>query len=289
VLAQSKLRSAASKTLAKEPGVTGAPITEVGKLSDALSRLEARRDTMRGHRAAAVNKRLGEWGSSKKIEYEARYHGIRRTAADRNAKKAQEWYSQVVSADDYDARMIYDVHIHDELIRAYAESQWSAVHLNKTSSKLVHVHEIGHLFEAQRFGAHKATMEFFSMRVAKSAPVRRKFISMRKAVGGRSYKVNEYVIREDFDKIFPNDKNAAHYMGKLYLKRPQSRAGQDMTELLQRRAAAKPGVFQTAGAVPSTEIVSMGFQELSRDASLMATRDPEACKFFLGLLDGTLL
>lgn len=126
--------------------------------------------------------------------------------------------------------------------------------LSKNASQETIWHEFGHYLEG-RTGAGAAAREFLAHRVGDE-----KLTSMNevaKSVGrDGGYNGDEKGRSDKFGLFFENAVEAA-YVGKYYAS----------------------GV---------TEITSMGLQALYRDPVRFAKRDPEYCKFILGILDGHL-
>jgi hypothetical protein len=112
------------------------------------------------------------------------------------------------------------------------------------------IHELGHHCEYNLKGAHEACDEFLNYRRKGEKPQR--YIDL---FPNSDYKPHEKGIKDEFDKAF--EPWYAWYVGKIYDH-------------------------------PSTEILSMGIEKLYRDPAGFAAKDPEYCKFVLGILDGSL-
>lgn len=114
------------------------------------------------------------------------------------------------------------------------------------------IHEIGHALENTNPGWADRAHEFRAYRVAGEKPRK-----LQRLFPGYGYKAAEVGCQDDFGKVFGKGTIEAYYVGKDY-----GRYG--------------------------TEITSMGLQELYNDPVRLATKDPEWCKFLLGMLSGDL-
>lgn len=171
----------------------------------------------------------------------------------KTTKSALKWLSMQVKRNDADAvtdmyLSVYEIPKGDKEQRAYAKR--SQIFITSENGPDVIVHEAGHVLEGQR--ASSAAQAFLKHRVGDESLAKLKDIFPTTA-----YKDNEYGRKDDFEKTFAGDLNAAYYTGKHY----------------------EHG---------STEILSMGVQLLYNDPIGFARRDPEYFKFVTGILDGTI-
>jgi len=138
--------------------------------------------------------------------------------------------------------------------RAHYSNSFNYINIKRDEDVSVVVHEYGHAIDnrvkAGGESVNERSQEFLAHRVGNETPV--KLADKFPAVG---YAPSEYGRKDKFDRAF--DERAAHYVGKDYGPR-------------------------------STEIVSMGVEKLYNDPVAFAEKDPEYCKFILGILDGSL-
>jgi tetratricopeptide (TPR) repeat protein len=136
--------------------------------------------------------------------------------------------------------------------RDYCHPQHIA--LSRDTKAEVAVHELGHGLDNElalsRSKAGESAREFLDYRVGDEKPV-----PMRDVSPGGKYGADEMGRKDRFDEVF--DRNSAYYTGKAY--------GGD-----------------------SSEVTSMGVQQLYNDPVHFARKDPEYLKFLLGYLDGSL-
>lgn len=125
------------------------------------------------------------------------------------------------------------------------------LHLTATTDEATIAHEIGHAIEHQFPYAAEAARAFLMKRVGDEplTNLRKKF--------GEGYKEHEVGRKDDFAKTFGGDENYAYYAGKQY----------------------------DSG---STEILSMGIEQLFRNPVRFAKADPEYFHLVVGLLNGRL-
>jgi hypothetical protein len=148
---------------------------------------------------------------------------------------------------------------HDVLVRDYNghRGQYTAsdraIDMNAHMGEQVGlvVHEWGHHIEYNVPGAKKAAGEFLRYRLKGEKPQK-----LKDVLPQRKYKNDEIAAKDEFDKAFGPE--SGWYVGKIY----------------------------SGGA---TEIISMGLERLYEDGAAFARKDPEYCKFILGVLDGSLL
>lgn len=114
------------------------------------------------------------------------------------------------------------------------------------------VHEIGHALENSNPGWADRAHEFRAYRVRGETPR-----SLQRLFPGYNFGKSEVACKDDFEKVYGKGSASAYYAGKDY------------------------------GSI-ATEITSMGLQELYDDPIRLATKDPEWCKFLLGMLSGDL-
>jgi hypothetical protein len=122
------------------------------------------------------------------------------------------------------------------------------VRLNGTDPAVT-AHELGHLIEDRVPGVHQAALDFLDHRVGAEPAVK-----MAEKFGP-AYQPDETGRKDSFDKALSPER--AYYAGKDY-------------------------------GGKATEIVSVGVEELYRDGAAFAAKDPEYCKFILGVLHGPL-
>jgi hypothetical protein len=127
----------------------------------------------------------------------------------------------------------------------------ATVNLSKGAPVRTAVHELGHALEFTLPGALAAAQAFLEYRTQGETPQR-----LRTLFPGR-FAGTEYGRKDQFDQFFQTDKAEAWYCGKDYGPR-------------------------------ATEIVSMGLEALYSDPVNFAAKDPEYCKFILGILSGAL-
>ena len=124
------------------------------------------------------------------------------------------------------------------------------VRLAPHNSAAVVAHEIGHCLEDQLRGVVRAEKAFLEHRAA-GEPLR----ELAELYPTYGYEKGERCRRDKFDQYF-GDNHRAWYCGKDYPNR--------------------------------SELLSMGVEALYDDPAGFARKDPEYCKFILGLLDGSL-
>lgn len=112
------------------------------------------------------------------------------------------------------------------------------------------VHEWGHNIEDVVPGVTEACQEFLKYRLKGEKPQR-----LQELFPQRNYESWEVGAKDEFDKAFGD---SGWYVGKIY-----------------------PGGM-------GSEVLSMGLELLYNDPAKFARRDPEYCKFVLGVLDGTI-
>jgi hypothetical protein len=109
------------------------------------------------------------------------------------------------------------------------------------------VHELGHALENSNPGIKQAARSFLADRVGDEAPA-----NLREKFG-RGYDEWEEGRKDQFDKVF--DESRAYYAGKVY---PSG----------------------------STELVSMGLEQLHANPAHFAAADPEYFRFMVKVLKG---
>jgi hypothetical protein len=114
----------------------------------------------------------------------------------------------------------------------------------------VMAHELGHVIEFSDPKVQKLAQGFLVKRTASEEPV-----EMNSKFPNSGYDPSERGKKDDFEAVF--DESSAYYIGKYY----------------------KDG---------STEVVSMGLQQLHRDPIKFAENDPEYFNLMVGILQGTL-
>jgi hypothetical protein len=140
-------------------------------------------------------------------------------------------------------------------VRAHANarvrvSRGGAVTISPTDSDLTHVHELGHQVEFNCVGAKKVAQEFLAYRVKDQ-----ELFSLKKLFPDSNYQEWDKGRDDEFMKAFGRDR--AWYVGKHYYD-------------------------------SSTEVISMGVEELYNNPARFASRDPQFCKFIVGIPDGSL-
>jgi hypothetical protein len=114
------------------------------------------------------------------------------------------------------------------------------------------VHELGHQIEFHMPGVKAAARDFLMHRVG-SEPL----TSLAKKFPDHGYKKDEFGRQDDFGKVFGPDSHKAYYCGKSY----------------------DDG---------STEIISMGTENLYNNPAEFCAKDPEYAQFIIGILTGRL-
>jgi hypothetical protein len=171
--------------------------------------------------------------------------------------KGEDWLLPLINAGDQKSWLI-ESHSPEGWLRA--EGGYGRITLTLMDDAGTVVHEIGHCMEdalggsAGRVG--KTGMDYLAYRI-KGQP-NRKFTEIFPDHG---YKDNEEGADDEFGKYFDPkttrgkfNEAAAWYTGKHYTNR--------------------------------SEIISMGLEALYRDGVMFAKRDPEFCKFIVGILSG---
>lgn len=135
--------------------------------------------------------------------------------------------------------------------RAYCGSDHIA--LRDDQDHNIIVHEFGHTIDSDVFNngdpQYVRSKEFLDYRCG--AEKQRKLADQ---FPGRGFRDDEFGRKDKFDSVF--DEMQAYYVGKIYSS--------------------------------NTECISMGVQKLWEDPAGFAVKDPEFCKFILGILDGSL-
>lgn len=121
------------------------------------------------------------------------------------------------------------------------------IHLRAFNSTIAVVHELGHWLEHNIPGAQKLCQDFLAMRVGNETPV--DMVQFDRSMQG------EMGRKDRFDALF-DDLGDAYYVGKVY---PHG----------------------------STEILSMGLQQLYSDPVKFARKDPEYFRLIISILDGS--
>jgi hypothetical protein len=126
------------------------------------------------------------------------------------------------------------------------------VHLSKYDDSATAVHELGHWIEANIPGIKRAANDFIAKRFGNEKP-----INLREMYANYGFNDYETGRKDNFDKLW-SDKNdpRAYYVGKSY-------------------------------SDGSTEIISMGIEEMYRDPSNFAKKDPEYFEFIVSILEGS--
>jgi hypothetical protein len=125
------------------------------------------------------------------------------------------------------------------------------IHLDDRTSVTTAVHEMGHMLEEMVPGWNAAAQAFLRHRVGDEP-----LTQLRTAgIPNSSYDKDEWGRKDRFDEAF--GEAGGWYAGKDY-------------------------------GLTASEITAMGVEQLFRDPINFARRDPEYCKFILGLLDGVL-
>jgi hypothetical protein len=163
-------------------------------------------------------------------------------------KSARNWMEGRV-AGDHPVEINWNTAPPDKAYRANADPANKKINLDQRDTAYVVVHEWGHHLEFSVPGVHQAAKDFLAYRTKGQQP---RYLT--DVIPDGKYDAHEQGRDDDFAKAF--GKNSAWYVGKVY---------------------------------PTwTEITSMGMQELYLSPLQFAKKDPEYCKFILGLLDGSL-
>jgi hypothetical protein len=135
--------------------------------------------------------------------------------------------------------------------RAFANKRNNSMSINVRLGRQIDtvIHEWGHHLENFLPGADKAVRQFLNHRLKGEKPQKLKTV-----LPTRSFDDSEHGAKDEFDKAFGD---SGWYVGKIY------RDGQ-------------------------TELISMGLEKLWQNGPEFAQKDPEYCKFILGILDGSL-
>jgi hypothetical protein len=147
---------------------------------------------------------------------------------------------------------------HNGDYRANANTKTSSVHLAYHTTAETVVHEIGHIIEERLPGINEAVQKFLAYRVGDEKPRR-----LGKLFKGHGYSLWETGREDQFGQYF----SAAGSDGKF-----------------NDAAAWYAGKVTKTGS----EVLTMGLEALYTDAVGFAKKDPEYCKFILGILDGSL-
>lgn len=137
--------------------------------------------------------------------------------------------------------------------RAHYSNVFGLLYTEDHDVTSTYVHEMGHHLEDKLGGLQQAAQGFIEHRCKDEKPV--KLAELFPSAGFRD---DEYGRKDNFDKLFAKGNPAApYYVGKVY-----------------------PG--------GSTEVISMGIEQLHKDPTAMAQKDPEYFKFMVGALKGHL-
>lgn len=121
------------------------------------------------------------------------------------------------------------------------------------------IHEIGHHLEYVIPGLQKAAIEFVKKRTANSPNKKLKEVFPKAGYGD-----TEIGNQDDFEKTF--GKSGSWYVGKIY--------------------PASPSLGKM---IPSTEVISMGLEQLYKDPAGFAKSDPEYCALIVNALRGSVV
>ncbi len=148
--------------------------------------------------------------------------------------------------------------------RAFAKTWIGEVWLSEKGDRdaelTTAIHEIGHLIEVAKDSSLGAVRAFLAARIGdEAAKPMRDFDA--------AYRENELGRDDDFARAFGGNRNRGRYAGKVYVDGARDTGGDPL------KAAA-------------TEIVSLGIEQLARDAGGFAKADPEYFKFIVMLLNG---
>jgi hypothetical protein len=152
-----------------------------------------------------------------------------------------------------------EIRTHRGNYRANANGRKSQVNISKSEDARTVAHEIAHVIELKVPGVLDAVKEFLAYRVGSEKPRR-----LGKLFKGHGYSLWETGREDQFGQYFSAAGSdgkfsdvAAWYVGKQY-------------------------------SHDATEVLSMGIEALYTDARGFAAKDPEFCKFIVGILDGSL-
>lgn len=168
-------------------------------------------------------------------------------------QKAVEFFDKVLGANPGDPTLTVKVK-KVKKCRAYQQLQAdgsSLIVLSPAKTARVAVHEMGHAIELQFPGALQAARDFLAHRVGNQPQTK-----LKKLFPGHGFDASEFGRDDHFGRYFGKGTVESWYCGKHY----------DV----------------------GTEIISMGLEALYHDPVGFASKDPEYCKFILGILDGTL-
>jgi phage portal protein BeeE len=194
-----------------------------------------------------------------------------------NVKEAQEFVERVTAPgfrrEDVDTLYKVRMHVGTPTVRAShlgtngqpfdLRSRRQGLRIAKGEPVQVIVHEMGHHVESQAPGVNKRTAAFVKYRVNKAGT---KNVGLRKEFKGHGFDAWEVGNEDEFWRLWATGDpenpvrqkvSSAFYVGKEY----------------------------DSG---HTELMSMGVQELYRDAANFARRDPEWFRFMIGVLQGVI-
>ncbi|HXS24491.1 MAG TPA: hypothetical protein VN719_09690 [Gemmatimonadales bacterium] len=164
------------------------------------------------------------------------------------AEKGLEWFGQVLAKGPGPALLVAQGKLVPKNSDDRANATYQQIFLEPHNKSHIVVHEMGHCLEFQH--AKESAHAFLKHRVGDEKPAKLKELFPEKG-----YKDNEFGRKDEFTRSM--SLHYAYYTGKDY------------------------GTY-------ATEVLSMGVQKLYEDPHGFAAKDPEYCKFILGILDGSL-
>jgi hypothetical protein len=200
------------------------------------------------------------------VKLRADVNVVRSQQVKKRADDARRWLESVSSSPRFSGKItVYEL---PPAARAYAQPNSSSVYLSPRDKIDTHVHEIGHVLETRAqersaVGNYGVGAQFRDYRVQKvrqregestDAQKRAALTYLQDLFPSSSFDKSERSYLDEFDKAF--SRREAWYVGKVYPDQSVS------------------------------EVVSMGLENLYRDPTNLARRDPEYAKFLLGVLDG---
>lgn len=165
---------------------------------------------------------------------------------------ALEFLEKVTQAHEGEKPLVAKTRKIQSRAKHHYEHGISTIHLADSDGARTAVHELGHAIEVQMPGALAAARDFLAHRV-KGQTLKQ----LKKLFPKRGFRLGEFGRDDDFGRFWGPGSVEAWYVGKSY-------------------------------GHQATEIISMGLEALYIDPVGFATKDPEYCKFILGILDGSL-
>lgn len=161
--------------------------------------------------------------------------------------EAQSWLGAVMDGEQYTDTLKYTVK--KEGKRAFFTSADDSINMRNKNEVDTYIHEIGHAIEDKYPDVHQRCIEFLEYRAKGESPEKMSVIT-----GNKAYRADEIAIRDNF----VDEDGEQPYTGKIYKN--------------------------SAGEYVASEILSMGLQQMYRDAAGFAARDPEYFNFILSIM-----